>query len=82
MCAACKRPIAKRNVDDGAAVAADDDDEAGIAALDKTWHTKCFVCVTCKTPLRHGFVRVKGAPWCAACRAHAKSKDKAEKGKA
>ncbi|KAL5479195.1 hypothetical protein EMCRGX_G022686 [Ephydatia muelleri] len=43
-------------------------DDLWIEALDVTWHSQCFVCDACKTPLHGGtFFAKLGRPYCRSC---------------
>ena len=45
--------------------------DAGVQALGKAWHEKCFKCAACHAPLKDQPFREKGgAPYCEACYVH------------
>jgi len=37
---------------------------SGLQALDKSWHSECFVCTVCRAPLNGPFCHNDGKPYC------------------
>lgn len=52
ICPACAKPCGPRR----------------LAALDKKWHTECFVCQLCRGSLATGYFARNNLPYCAKCK--------------